>query len=219
MKQSSFTPEVPILETERLKLRGHRLEDFSDCAAMWADAAVTRFIGGKPLSEEEAWTKFLRYAGHWALLGFGYWVAEEKATGKFVGEIGFADYKREIEPSLKGTPEIGWVLASAFHGRGYATEAVRAVVEWGDRCFQQSQMGQSNFSQERSEQPKGEKEHSQPGQFELPYFESARTACIIAPDNLASIRLAKRCGYQQTQVTIYKGQHVLMFVREAKSSL
>ena len=138
MSGSSFTSsvaEVPVLETERLKLRGHRLDDFADCAAMWADAAVTRFIGGKPLSEEEAWTKFLRYAGHWALLGFGYWVAEEKATGKFVGELGFADYKWEIEPSLKGTPEIGWVLAAAFHGKGYATEAVRAVVEWGDSYF------------------------------------------------------------------------------------
>jgi RimJ/RimL family protein N-acetyltransferase len=184
MKRSSFTAEVPILETERLKLRGHRVEDFADCAAMWADAAVTRFIGGKPLGEEEAWTKFLRYAGHWALLGFGYWVAEEKATGKFVGEIGFADYKREIEPSLKGTPEIGWVLASAFHGRGYATEAVRAVVEWGDRTL-----------------------------------EKARTACIIAPENLASIRVAEKCGYRQSQVTTYKGHDVLMLVREAKSSL
>lgn len=182
MTSSSFVVEVPVLETERLRLRAHRLDDFADCAAMWADATVTRFVGGKPLSEEEAWTKFLRYAGHWALLGFGYWVAEEKATGKFVGEIGFADYKREIEPSLKGTPEIGWVLASAFYGRGYATEAVRAVVEWGDR-----------------------------------FFGTVRTACIIAPENLASIRVAQKSGYQQWQLTIYKGHAVLMFVREAKS--
>jgi RimJ/RimL family protein N-acetyltransferase len=179
MTSSSFVVEVPVLETERLRLRGHRVDDFADCAAMWADAAVARFIGGKPLSEEEAWTKFLRYAGHWALLGFGYWVAEEKATGKFVGEIGFADYKREIEPSLKGTPEIGWVLASVFHGKGYGTEAVRVVVEWGDR-----------------------------------FFGKARTACIIAPENVASIRVAEKCGYRQLQLTTYKGHEVLMFVRE-----
>jgi len=188
MTRSSFSCssliKVPVLETERLKLRGHRLDDFVKCAAMWADPVVTRFIGGKPLSEEEAWTKFLRYAGHWSLLGFGYWVAEEKATGKSVGEIGFADYKRETEPSLKGTPEIGWVLASAFHGKGYATEAVRAVVEWGDS-----------------------------------HFERARTSCIIAPDNLASIRVAEKCGYRQSQLATYKGHSVLIFVREAKSSL
>ena len=38
-------------------------------------------------------------------MGFGYWVAEEKETGNFVGEIGFADYKRDIESLLKGVPE------------------------------------------------------------------------------------------------------------------
>src|SRR2546426_7424830 len=57
--------EVPVIETERLRLRGHRPEDFPDCAAMWADPVVTRYIGGKPLSEEEAWTRTLRCLGHW----------------------------------------------------------------------------------------------------------------------------------------------------------
>jgi RimJ/RimL family protein N-acetyltransferase len=75
--------QVPVLETERLKLRGHRLDDFAPCAAMWADPLVTRHIGGIPLSAEESWTRLLRYVGHWALLGFGYWVVEEKATGNF----------------------------------------------------------------------------------------------------------------------------------------
>src|SRR2546427_3493984 len=117
--------EVPVIETERLRLRGHRPEDFPDCAAMWADPVVTRYIGGKPLSEEEAWTRTLRCLGHWAWLGFGYWVVEEKATGSFAGEMGFSDWKREIEPSLKGVPELGWVLATRAHGKGYATEAVR----------------------------------------------------------------------------------------------
>ena len=67
--------QVPVIETARLKLRGHRLDDFTPCAAMWADPVVTRHIGGRPLSEEESWTRLLRYVGHWALLGFGYWVA------------------------------------------------------------------------------------------------------------------------------------------------
>jgi hypothetical protein len=71
---------APILETERLTLRGHRLDDFGPYAAMWADPVVTQHIGGKPIPEEESWTRFLRQAGHWALLGFGYWVVEEKAN-------------------------------------------------------------------------------------------------------------------------------------------
>jgi RimJ/RimL family protein N-acetyltransferase len=86
---------------------------------MWADPIVTRYFGGKVLTEEEAWTKFLRYAGHWSLLGFGYWAVEEKATGNFIGEVGFCDYKRDIESLLKNVPEIGWVLASGAHGKGY----------------------------------------------------------------------------------------------------
>jgi RimJ/RimL family protein N-acetyltransferase len=99
---------------------------------MWADPAVTRHIGGRQFSREETWSKILRYAGLWALLGFGYWAIEEKGSGRFVGEVGFADFKREIEPSFGGTPEIGWGLAPWAHGRGFATEAVGAAVAWGD---------------------------------------------------------------------------------------
>jgi RimJ/RimL family protein N-acetyltransferase len=126
---------VPVIETERLRLRGHRMEDFAPCAAMWADPVVTRYFGGKIFTEEEVWTRVLRYVGHWQWMGFGYWAVEEKATGRFAGELGFADYKREIQPSIQGIPEAGWVLVSDAHGKGYATEAVRAVVEWGERRF------------------------------------------------------------------------------------
>ena len=101
---------------------------------MWADPIVTRYFG-RSLSEEETWTRFLRYVGHWALLGFGYWVVEEKASGNFVGEVGFADYKRDIQSSVPLAPEIGWVLSSASHGKGYATEAVRAAIAWGEGHF------------------------------------------------------------------------------------
>jgi RimJ/RimL family protein N-acetyltransferase len=160
---------------------------------MWADPKVTQHIGGKPLTEEECWTRLLRYVGHWALLGFGYWVVEEKATGNFVGETGFADYKRDLGPTLKGVPEIGWAFASQAQGKGYATEAVRAAVAWGDVHF-----SSSSFSSGRT---------------------GTRTACIIAPGNVASIRVAVKCGYRELGCTTYKGHPTLMFVREAGASL
>ena len=100
---------------------------------MWADPEVTRYIGGTPLTEEESWARLLRYVGHWSLLGFGYWVVEEKTTGNFIGEVGFADYKRDL-PSLKDLPEIGWVFSSQASGKGYATEAVRAASAWVTRA-------------------------------------------------------------------------------------
>src|SRR5258708_19773253 len=91
---------------------------------MWADPSVTRFIGGKMFTPEEVWARLLRYAGLWSLLGFGYWAIEERTTGDFVGELGFADFKHDIVPSLDDRPELGWALASRVHGKGYATEAV-----------------------------------------------------------------------------------------------
>ena len=124
--------KIPVIETSRLTLRAHHVDDFPACAAMWADPNVTRYIGGKPSTRDETWSRLLRYAGHWALLEFGYWAAIYKATGTFVGELGFADFKRDIVPSFDGVPEIGWAFASAVSGKGYASEAVSAIVAWGD---------------------------------------------------------------------------------------
>ena len=120
------------IETERLILRLHRPEDLPASAAMWADPVVVRHIGGRPFTAEEVWSRLLRYAGLWAILGFGYWAVEDKAGGDFAGEVGFADFRRDLTPSFDGAPELGWVLASRFHGKGYATEAVKAAVTWGE---------------------------------------------------------------------------------------
>ncbi|HEY7982007.1 MAG TPA: GNAT family N-acetyltransferase [Candidatus Eremiobacteraceae bacterium] len=127
-----FGAAIPDIESARLKLRGHRLDDLDDCIAMWSDPIVTRFIGGTPSTAQRTWMRLLGYAGHWSLMGFGYWAIEEKATGRFVGEVGFADFKRDIASSMQNVPELGWALAPRFHGKGFATEAVRAALAWGD---------------------------------------------------------------------------------------
>lgn len=169
---------TPSIETPRLLLRQHRLNDLDACAAMWADPLVTRYIGGRPFSREDAWSKILRYAGHWTLLGFGYWAIFDKATGKFVGEVGFADFKREIDPPLADTPEIGWALAPAAHGRGLGTEAVAAAVQWSEQNF------------------KGK-----------------ATVCLIDPANVASLRVASKCGYRERAKLTYKNSQTLLFER------
>jgi RimJ/RimL family protein N-acetyltransferase len=109
------------------------LEDYPASAAMWGDANVVRYISGTPSSAQQSWMRVLSYAGHWQLLGFGYWVIEETASRVFAGEVGFADFKRGVDPSLEGIPEIGWALTSDMQGRGLGTEAVRAAVAWSDR--------------------------------------------------------------------------------------
>jgi len=100
---------------------------------MWGDPVVTRYISEQAFTREQSWSKILRYAGLWALLGFGYWAVEESASGRFVGEVGFADFRRDMTPSLGDAPEAGWVLAASAHGAGFATEALRAALAWSDQ--------------------------------------------------------------------------------------
>jgi RimJ/RimL family protein N-acetyltransferase len=126
---------APDLQTGRLRLTGHGAKDFADSAALWADPDVVRFIGGRPFNQEEVWARLLRYVGHWAMMGYGYWVIREVDTGRFVGEVGFADFKRDLDPPFGDAPEIGWALRPWAQGRGFASEAIGAVTAWGDRRF------------------------------------------------------------------------------------
>jgi len=173
----------PTLTTARLTLRAPTRDDFPDSLVMWSDAEVVRFIGGKPFTREEVWARLLRYVGHWALLGYGFWVVRETESGRFVGEVGFADFQRDMEPSLTGTPEIGWALSSSMHGKGYATEAVRAAIAWADQKW--------------------------PG---------VATACIVAPQNEASLRVAHKAGYREQLRTAYKGQPTILLRRAPLAS-
>ena len=124
--------DIPTLETSRLRLRPYRLEDFEAYAAIWADPAVVRFIGGVPFTREASWPRFLRQSGLWHFLGFGSFMIEHKATGAVAGECGFHDMRRAIEPSIEGTMEAGWALTTAMQGQGLAQEAMRAAIGWGD---------------------------------------------------------------------------------------
>jgi RimJ/RimL family protein N-acetyltransferase len=130
-----MTERTDELETPRLALAPPALADFDDYAALWADQAVVRYMGGIPFGRSAAWTRFQRQAGSWALRGFGAWVVRERTSGRFVGEVGFQDFKRDITPPLGPEPEAGWMLAPRWHGQGLASEAVAAAHAWGDARF------------------------------------------------------------------------------------
>ncbi|NNG05840.1 MAG: GNAT family N-acetyltransferase [Inquilinus sp.] len=128
--------DPPVLETPRLRMRPHRADDFEDLAAMWTEPAVIRYLADQPSTRQDSWARLLRYIGHWQALPYGYWAVEDKATGGFVGEVGLADFRRDIEPPLDGVPEIGWILRTAAHGRGLASEAVTAALAWADAALE-----------------------------------------------------------------------------------
>lgn len=113
-------------------MSAHRVEDYDDMVEAWRDPVVVRYFGGLPSTPEEVWARLLRYGGLWPLLGIGYWSVRETATGRFVGETGLFEFRREIEPSFIGTPEAGWVVASWAHGQGYAREGATAMLDWAD---------------------------------------------------------------------------------------
>ena len=135
MTLTSYHKIIPVLKTERLILRGHKPSDFPEFAAMRADPEVARYTTGKPIDEEEAWSKFLTCLGLWANLGYGYWAIADKKSDRYIGEAGFGDFKRDIKPSIRGVPEAGWVLTSKVHGKGYGSEAVEAILSWADQNF------------------------------------------------------------------------------------
>ncbi|SMF76575.1 GNAT family N-acetyltransferase [Allosphingosinicella indica] len=170
---------VPVLATERLILRAPEAGDLDASAAMWGNEEVVRYVGGKPSTREETWARILRAHGLWSLLGYGYWAVTERVSGRFVGDVGFADFHRAIEPSIDGIPEMGWVLDVWSHGRGYAGEAVAAALQWADEILK-----------------------------------APLTACIIAPENAASIRVADRAGFRRFAAGEYRSAPTLIFHRK-----
>jgi RimJ/RimL family protein N-acetyltransferase len=113
----------PVIETERLRLRVPRIADFEAYAAMGEDVDNMRFIGGA-VPRAVAWRKFLQMPGAWLLQGYAMFTVEEKATGRWLGQLG--PWQPEGWP---GT-EVGWAFDRVAQGRGFATEAGHAAIDW-----------------------------------------------------------------------------------------
>ena len=132
--------EAPVLQTERLTLRPFRAADADVQAAMMADPDVMRHLGGHPLAREGSWRKLLCGHAMWSLFGFGYWAVERREGGGMIGQIGFADFKRDMTPSIETLPEMGWLFGRDAFGQGYATEAGLAALAWADEVLQASEI-------------------------------------------------------------------------------
>jgi RimJ/RimL family protein N-acetyltransferase len=70
------------------------------------------------------------------VLGYGYWSVERRDDGGWIGQVGFADFKRDMIPSIEGLPEIGWIFAPSAHGNGFASEAATAAIQWADNVLE-----------------------------------------------------------------------------------
>jgi RimJ/RimL family protein N-acetyltransferase len=116
------------LDTARLRLRQWRDEDLGPFARLNADPRVMEFFPSR-LDREESDAMANRIRGKIAERGWGLWAVEERASGEFTGFIG-------LQPPAARLPfspciEIGWRLARAYWGKGYATEGARASLRAG----------------------------------------------------------------------------------------
>jgi RimJ/RimL family protein N-acetyltransferase len=112
----------PVLETVRLILRVPEAGDFERYAEHFAHE-VTRHIGG-PLLRSEAWRRFLQMPGAWLVQGFGMFSVIEKSSGLWMGQAG------PWQPDGWPGTEVGYSFHPQAWGKGYATEACTAAIDW-----------------------------------------------------------------------------------------
>ena len=114
---------IPTIETERLVLRAPALDDFPCYEAFFADADASFHYGG-PLASHQAWRILASDLGHWQLRGYGRWAIESREAGTMIGGCGL------WWPEGWPRSELTWWLRPTGRGRGFATEASRAVIDY-----------------------------------------------------------------------------------------
>lgn len=114
------------LQTERLDLVRPAPEHLDGLHAMNGDGEVMRYISGKAETLDETAAGIERMASRWDDWGYGWFVLVERATGSVVGMAGIGHIDRDIDKPA----EIGWRLVRHAWGKGYASEAARAVLRW-----------------------------------------------------------------------------------------
>ena len=117
-----------ILETERLLLRHQILTDLGALHALYSDPEITKYIPDAPRNyaetrEELEW--FLN--GHPQYPELGLWAVIYKETGKFIGRCGLLPWTIDGHPEV----EVAYTLAREYWGQGLATEAARAILQYG----------------------------------------------------------------------------------------
>ena len=123
-KRSPTAPSLPLLNTERLVLRGFETGDAVSVYAYAQSEKVAGMAGFAPhktVEDSRAMVQtFMEKEAHWAIV--------EKATGSVIGSISLqTDGKR---PKIENARRMGYVLGEKYWGRGYATEACREILRY-----------------------------------------------------------------------------------------
>ena len=119
-------------ESERLLFRPHLITDLDDFCAMEMDINVRRYVGGSPRSREEAEKRFPKnQLQEIATNRLGVWATVLKAENKYIGRCGIYPHFSPDGAPIPGEAALGLYIAHPYWGRGFATEAGRAFIDFG----------------------------------------------------------------------------------------
>lgn len=124
---------LPLLETERLLLSPPVADDFAATMRIVSDPETARFLGRNGTIADH-FMRFSRSAGSWMLYGYGTFIVRLKDSGEVIGNCGVFHTFRGLGEDFDDQPEAGWILRSDQVGRGIASEAMAAALEWFDRA-------------------------------------------------------------------------------------
>jgi len=124
-----------ILETERLYFRQHILADLDAYCTMEADPDFRRYVGGRPRPRDEAEARFMNGLKP-VTDDLNMWATVYKPENKYIGRCGlYPHFNPESQP-IADEAAFGVYLDKAYWGRGLATEAGRAFVDFGFKSLQ-----------------------------------------------------------------------------------
>jgi RimJ/RimL family protein N-acetyltransferase len=122
-----------IVETDRLRLSPWLFEDFEIMHGLTVDDRMRTFLGPTPSSREDSFNRLMRSAGCWHYFGWGPFKAVDKNSGEVVGGLGLFRAMRDLGSDFDPFPEAGWTVRAQHWGTGFATEGMRAILDWFDR--------------------------------------------------------------------------------------
>lgn len=128
-----MTNNQQITETDRLILQEPSVEYFENFLAFWMEPEPDYpAFSPNQLNTETAWARLLRHIGHWNHFGYGACMVIEKTSGRMIGEVGMAWFRRDVSPTLDRGPEGFWRISADSRGENFASEAIKAVIELAD---------------------------------------------------------------------------------------
>jgi RimJ/RimL family protein N-acetyltransferase len=118
--------DTVVMTTERLNLRKMTVEDAQSIMQIFSDPQAMKYYP-KTMNEEEALAWINRTLGNYEKLGVGFWIVEDKSTGRFLGQCGIIPQEFDGADVM----EIAYLFVRQEWGNGYATESAKACMEYG----------------------------------------------------------------------------------------